>query len=288
MDAILSPFTQTPVRPGDRSAAVSVHLATWPVQDPAALDDDLRAQVATVRALVEAGRAARTASNVRVRQPLARGLVGLRDGQLPPPELLAYVREELNVRDLANLASAGEVLDVTVKPNFRQLGQRFGARTQVVAAAIARADPAALAQALRDGAATALKVGGETVEITADDVVVNQTPRSGWAVATQRDVTIALDTTITPELHRAGVAREVIRLIQDARKQAGLAITDRVALTWTADDDVASAETAAAIREHERDIADAVLATSMTEGDPGEPHSKDGGLGLRFSIRRAQ
>jgi len=276
------------VRPGDRSAAVSVHLATWPVRDPTALNEDLRAQMATVRALVEAGRAARNASNVRVRQPLARGLVGLPDGQPPPPELLAYVRDELNVRDLANLASAGEVLDVTVKPNFRRLGQRFGARTQEVAAAIARADPAALAQATRDGAATTLKVGDGTIEITADDVVVNQTPRSGWAVATQGGVTIALDTTITPELHRAGVAREVIRLIQDARKQAGLAITDHVALTWTADGNMAAAETAAAIREHERDISDAILATSMAEGDPGEHHSMAEGLGLRFSIRRAQ
>jgi isoleucyl-tRNA synthetase len=283
---LLAPFVpfvadyvwQHAVRPGDESASESVHLATWPVPDPAGRDDDLRAQMSVVRALVDAGRAARKANNLRVRQPLARGLVGVPDRQLPSPELLAYVSDELNLRELTTLATAGEVVDVTVKPNFRELGKRFGSRTQQVAAAIGAADPVALSAAVRAGDAT-VPVDGEPVALGEGDVFVNQKPRTGWAVATQGDVTIALDTTITPELRRAGLAREAIRLVQEARKQAGLAITDRISLVWAAD-----GETATAIREHERDLADAVLARSVTEGDPGAESTVDEDLGLRFAI----
>jgi isoleucyl-tRNA synthetase len=271
---------QHAVRPGDPSAPDSVHLATWPAQDMAALDDELRAQMTTVRALVDAGRAARKASNVRLRQPLAAGLIAMSDRQMPPAELLAYVSEELNVRDLATLDAAGEVVDITVKPNFRQLGKRFGARTQQVAAAIAQFEPAALAHAVRDGGTATLAVGDDSIDIAAEDVIVTQTPRTGWAVATERGVTIALDTTITPELRRAGLAREVIRMVQEARKQADLAITDRIHLVWTAEDD-----TAAAIRGYERDIAEAVLATTVTEGNPGDVPQVEDGLGLSFSIK---
>ncbi len=279
------------VRPGDPSAAASVHLATWPAQDATALNDELRAQMATVRALVEAGRAARKASNLRVRQPLARALIGVPDGRMPPRELLTFVSEELNVRGLASLASAGEVVDVSVKPNFRRLGQRFGPRTQQVAAAIGKLDPVVLAAGVQDGAVVTLDPDpdpdlggfGDPVEITAGDVIITQAPRSGWSVATQRGVTIALDTTMTPQLRRAGLAREAIRLIQEARKRAGLAITDRIEVVW-----IAAPETVAAIREYEAEIAEAVLATRMIEAEPDEQEATnmDDELGLRFSLRR--
>jgi isoleucyl-tRNA synthetase len=242
--------------------ASSVHLDRWPETDPAARDDALRSQMAVVRAIVDAGRAARKAAEVRVRQPLARGLVGGHGpaaSDLPPAELLALAAEELNVHELAPLT--GDVLDVTVKPNFRALGRRFGPRTQQVAAAIA-ADHAAAVTAF---------------DLTPDDLIVTRTPRAGWAVAAERGVTVALDTTITPELRRAGLAREAVRLIQDARKQAGLAVTDRIVLRWSASGDMALA-----LREHTAEVAAAVLAVSMTEDADGacgdEPH---------FSLRRA-
>ena len=286
---LLAPFVpfitehvwQVAVRPGAPGAPESVHLADWPAPDRAALDQELRGQMGTVRALVDAGRAARKASNLRVRQPLSRALIGV-PGQLPPPELLGYVGDELNVRELATLDAAGEVVDITVKPNFRQLGRRFAARTQEVAKAITAVDPATLAGAVRDGGTATITVEGEQIDITADDVFVNQSPRTGWAVATQRDVTIALDTTVTPELRRAGLAREAIRLVQEARKRADLAITDRIDLVWTAED-----EMAAAIRAHERELAEAVLAVTIAEGQPGDGAQADAEFGLSFAIRRA-
>ncbi|HEX5739989.1 MAG TPA: DUF5915 domain-containing protein, partial [Pilimelia sp.] len=191
------------------------------------------------------------------------------------------VAEELNVRALEPLHGAGEIVDFTVKPNFRHLGRRFGGRTQHVATAIRAADPAALAAAVGDGGTGTVVVDGEPVPVTGEDVQVTQAPRSGWAVASQRDVTIALDTEITPELRAAGLAREVVRTLQEARKQAGLEITDRIVLAWHASDDAL----AEAVRTHVAEIAEAVLATAVSESPDAATAAPD--LPLRYTVRRA-
>ena len=106
-------------------------------------------------------------------------------------------------------------------------------------------------------------MAGAPVELSAGELVVTETPRSGWAVATDAGETVALDLTVTPQLRRAGLAREVVRLVQDARKASGLEVTDRIALSWTADD--GSSDVAEALREHAGPVAGEVLATSFTE-----------------------
>jgi isoleucyl-tRNA synthetase len=218
---------------------------------------------------------------VRNRQPLGRALVGAPGWSGLSAELRAQVAEELNVHGFEELA--GDLVERSAKGNFRALGQRFGKQTPTVAAGIAAADADALAAALRaDGRATVL-VDGAEVEVTADEVLLTETPREGWAVATEGGETVALDLTVTPELRRAGLAREVVRLVQEARKTSGLQVTDRIALLWAADGEVAEA-----LREHADLVADEVLATSFAEGEPGS----DGGLhgdpdlGLRFSVTR--
>jgi isoleucyl-tRNA synthetase len=128
-------------------------------------------------------------------------------------------------------------------------------------------------------------VDGAPVQLGPDEVVVTETPRSGWAVAADGGETVALDLTVTPELHRAGLAREVVRLVQDARKAAGLDVSDRILLRWAA-----SGETAEALREHARLVADEVLATSYAPGEPDGPgwaEQEDRGVGLRWWLRKA-
>ena len=159
--------------------------------------------------------------------------------------------------------------------------KRFGSGTKAVAAAVAAADPAALAGAVRDGGTATLTVDGAPVQLGPDDLVVTETPRSGWAVAADGGETVALDLTVTPQLRRAGIAREVVRLVQDARKASGLEVTDRIALTWSASEP----EVAEAVREHAAAVAGEVLATSFTEGGVVDGR-RDDELGLEFSLAK--
>jgi len=273
----------------------SVHLASWPTFDASLIDERLSAQMTLARRLVELGRSARATEVVRLRQPLSRALVGAAGFTDLPDELRAQVADELNVHLLEPLAAVDdELVDFAVKPNFRALGRRFGARTPVVAAAIEAADPAGLAAELRSAGTALVVIDGVPVRLDADDVIVTQSPRSGWAVAADGGETVALDVTITPELRREGMAREVVRLVQDARKSDGLNVSDRIWLRWSTED----AELAAALTEHGAMIAAEVLAvgygrSETSEGQPAEgqagtldvPHVDDG-LGLTFWIRR--
>lgn len=247
----------------DPDAADSVHLTDWPVPDPAWADDRLREQVALVRRLVELGRAARATAKTGTRQPLARALVGAAGWARLPDELRAQLAEELNVGAVGALSEQATLVDYQVKPNFRALGQRFAARTREVAAAITAADPAELVAALRAGGAVELPVGGQPVRIGPDDVIVTERPRTGWTVASEAGETVALDLTVTPELRRAGLLREAARLVQESRKAAGLEVSDRIELWWSA-----TGETAEALRAGIGTLAGEVLATTVAEGPP--------------------
>ncbi|MGQ0625839.1 MAG: isoleucine--tRNA ligase [Sporichthyaceae bacterium] len=243
------------------STTDSVHLASWPMPDLALIDDDLAAHMNLTRRLVELGRAARADSGVRTRQPLSRALVGAHGWSTLPAELREQIAEELNVTRLESLGEAGgELVDYCAKGNFRALGKRFGKRTPLVAAAIAGADAAALAADLRAGHPTAVLVDGEQISVDADEVIVTETPRQGWSVAREGE-TVALDLTITAELRRSGLAREAVRAVQEARKNTGLEVSDRIVLAWHA----AGAELAEALREHADLLAAEVLATSVNE-----------------------
>jgi isoleucyl-tRNA synthetase len=271
------------------SAPDSVHLAAWPIADESLIDPALAAQVDLARRLVELGRAARASAAVKTRQPLARALIAAPGFAELSGELRAQVADELNVRSLEPLsASAGDLVRHSAKANFRALGKRFGSGTQAVAAAIAAADPAWLAGQLSAAGAADIEVAGERVTIGPDDVVITETPAAGWTVAADRGETVALQVTVTPELRREGLAREFIRLVQEARKADGLAVTDRIRLGWAA----ADAELTAALAEHEAIIGREVLATEI---GPAEPDAEPDGfqhdtaeLGLTFWIWRAE
>ncbi len=263
--APLTPFVtekvwQSMVRPVEPDAAMSVHLASFPAADPALVDDTLNERVRLVRRLVELGRAARAEAKVRTRQPLSRALIGARGWDALDDELRAHVADELNVIELTTLAGSGSgLVSYAAKGNFRSLGKRFAKDTPRVAAAIADADAAALAGALAAGTAQVQVDGLGAVALQPDDVVVTETPHEGWAVAREGE-TVALDLTLSPALTALGLARETVRVVQEARKRAGLDVTDRIDLAWAAD-----ADTAAAIRAHTDMIAGEVLAVSVSD-----------------------
>ncbi|MFL6024809.1 MAG: class I tRNA ligase family protein, partial [Marmoricola sp.] len=261
----------------------SVHLAAWPTIDPSLVDDDLDAQMTTARRLVELGRAARADAKVKIRQPLRRALVGTAAYERLSEELRAEVSDELNLGGLEPLSAAGaDLVDHSAKGNFRALGKRFAKETPKVAAAIAATDAAVLSAAIAATGRGTVVLDGAEVEVLADEVIISERPREGWSVVNEQGETVALDLELTDELRRAGLAREVIRMIQEARKNSGFEVSDRIALTWTA-----SESTGEAFAEHAAMIADEVLAASMAESDdPASLTQGDEDLGFRFNVFR--
>ena len=287
----MAPFTpfitervwQDLFRTGD--APESVHLCDWPRPDDGTDDPTLDADMTLVRQLVELGRTARADSGVGVRQPLRAALISAPGWESLSAELQEQVAEELNCRVLEGLSEAGgDLIEVSVKPNFRALGRRFAKDTPKVAKAIAATDASDLTAALKSGETVALTVPelGD-VSLESEDVLVTETPREGWAVATGGGRTVALDLELTPELERAGLARYVVRIVQEARKAAGLDVSDRIALTWASDSD----ETAQAITEHSDTIADEVLATSIERGPADLSGTRPEGADFTISVTKA-
>ena len=292
--APLTPFItervwQDVIRPVDPAAPESVHLASWPEYDESAVDADLSAGVSLARRLVELGRAARADAKVRTRQPLSRALVASSAHGRMTDELLAEVAEELNVGAVEPLSSAGEgLVEFSAKGNFRALGKRFAKQTPQVAAAIAAADAAALAASLEADGRAVVTLDGADVEVLPDEVIVSERPREGWSVVNEQGETVALDLELTPALVRAGLAREVVRLVQDARKSSGFDVSDRIVLTWQA-----GGQTAEALREHGGLVADEVLAVEVHEADPaaagagtGAGVVRDEDLDLSFTVTK--
>jgi isoleucyl-tRNA synthetase len=266
----------------DETAPQSVHLAGWPSYDASLVDDGLERAVAQTRRLVELGRAARAEAKVRTRQPLARALIPSAAHAALGDDLRAEVAAELNVETVESFASAGDLVDHAAKGNFRTLGRRFGKRTPAVAAAVAAADAARMAAELEAGDATTVEVDGESVALSADEVVITERPREGWSVVNDQGETIALDLDMTPELVRAGLAREVIRLVQEARKASGFDVADRITLAWSGSGDVA-----AALEEHLDLVAGEVLAVEVTRLPAQGEGWQTSDLGLSFAVARS-
>ena len=248
---------QQVLRPVDNSLPESVHLADFPKGENALIDVLLMEKVATTRRIVELGRAARATSQIKIRQPLGRALVA--GYALLDTELQDQISEELNVHRIEDISHVGgDLVTYSVKANFRSLGARYGALVQEAAKLIASANPADLVRAVRGGTGTAHL--SDSFEITAEDLVITETPKSGWAVATHDGESVALDLTLTPELITEGYVRDVIRVIQEERKRSGFHVSDRIHVRWNGD-----AEVAKAFQISGAAIAQEVLAVDITQ-----------------------
>ncbi|NBU56996.1 MAG: isoleucine--tRNA ligase [Actinobacteria bacterium] len=265
------------VRVANPSAATSVHLTDFPISDSLLIDSALNSHVALTRRVVELGRAARAESGIKIRQPLQRALISAHGWAKLPADMKDQISDELNVLDLEDIANAdGDLVDISVKANFKSLGAKYGKAVQDVAKLIAAADATTLVKTLRkEGAAT---LGEFALDL--DDLVVTEVPKSGWMVASHDGESVALDLALSPELIASGHVREVIRLIQERRKSDGFDISDRIHILWNA-----PAELLATIRENQAKISDEVLALSMTEDSTISDTESE--LGVNISLRKA-
>ena len=245
------------VKPADASAADSVHLTDFPIADKGLVNLELNAQVALTRRIVELGRAARAESAIKIRQPLQRALISAPGWAKLPKDMRDQIADELNVIDLADIADAdGDLVNISVKANFKTLGAKFGKSVQEISKAIAAADATALVKQLRTSGSA--KVADWEIEL--GDLVVTEVPKSGWMVASHEGESVALDLALSQSLIDAGNVREVIRFIQERRKSDGFEISDRIKVRWNTDPVIASA-----IAEAAAHISDEVLALEFTQ-----------------------
>jgi isoleucyl-tRNA synthetase len=187
---------------------------------------------------------------------LQRALISAPGWAKLPSDMREQIADELNVIDLADIADAdGDLVNISVKANFKSLGAKFGKEVQDISKAIAATDATALVKTLRTTGST--KVA--TWEIELGDLVITEVPKSGWMVASHEGESVALDLALSKSLIDAGNVREVIRYIQERRKGDGFEISDRIKVRWNAD-----AAIIAAITQSASHISEEVLALEFT------------------------
>ena len=255
----------------------SVHLVDWPAPQPEALDPGLDEGMAVARRLSSLGRAARAEAGVKVRQPLSRALVYLPPGSPEPPP--GVVEDELNVDVVEATGELGDVLSYELVPNFKLLGPRLGARVQQLRSAMGTVDGVAAASDLAAGRPVVVELEDGPIELSADEIELRVRAQSGFAVSRDGAEVVALDLTLDDDLRRRGLAREVIRNVQEMRKAAGLEVSDWIQLGLTGVDDLASLfETIG--REV---LARSVVPTPIEGGGPGTDFELDDGEAVRVA-----
>jgi isoleucyl-tRNA synthetase len=278
---------QNLVRAIDADAERSVHHTSWPQAQSQDVDSSLLNSMELVRQVVTLGHAGRASANVKVRQPLSEALVYLGPSSDPlTGELLALVQDELNVKRVSFVPSADSLLTYRILPNNKLLGPRFGRRFPEVRAALAALDPTATVQRVRSGHTVCLEIDGQTVELAPDEIVVREESVEGLAVSSERGVTVAVDTRLTPDLASEGMARDVIRRVQNLRKAAGFDLDDRIVTTYATDPELSRA-----IERWHRLIAEETLSVALNPGEPeaGATTGADqvAGHSLTLGVRRA-
>ncbi len=272
----------------DNDAPPSVHLARWPQVNEALLDDALVANMDIVMRIVSLGRAARKGANLKVRQPLSEVWV-----RLPTTASTAglrrfedEIRDELNIKAVRYLEAATDFVDYHFKPNLRAVGKKYGKRVPALTEALRGMDSDVARQAVHAveaGQSFTLAVAGEPCEILPEEVLVETSSPDGYAVSEGEGMLVALNTSLTPPLLREGMARDLVRYTQDARKSAGFAISDRITLYLDEQraGDVADDMTLAAVLAEWRNyIQSETLATELKmEPAPAGAHTETIALG---------
>jgi len=262
----------------------SVHLCDYPLPSSDARDEALEAQMALVQSVVGMGRSLRTEYKLKTRQPLKGIHVVTRDKDVLAHvgQLSQLVQDELNLKEVWFGDSESDLVTLSAKANFKVLGKQLGPKMKAAAAAVAQLDNEQLA-AIMDGGSVAIDLDGESFEVTEEHVLFERTPREGLAVASEGSVVVALETELTPELHIEYLAREINRALQQARKDAGFEITDRIKVRVQAEGDWQKA-----VETHRAFIMEETLALELgadvavgSEAFAGEIE------GVSFALERA-
>jgi isoleucyl-tRNA synthetase len=215
----------------------SIHHTDWPKVDTDVINEKLVYQMGLARRVASLGLSARSNAGLKVRQPLARVLAHVSEGQAElSDELVAIVADELNVKFFEFVDDPGVLVNYRVLPVNNLLGPKFGADFPKVRAALFELDPAEVAAKVEANEAIRIEVNNSSVFLNPEEVIVNTEPAEGLAVAADRFVTVAVDAVLTPELKSEGLAREIVRRVQAQRKDANFNIEDRIKTWYVADE----------------------------------------------------
>ncbi len=265
MPFIADELYQNLVRVVDPAAPESVHLAKWAELDKSLIDETLNSEMAAVMKLVSLGHSARQKAELKVRQPLAEVafFVGSAEERHAIETYADLIKGELNVKDVRLLDASSEAVAYSVKPYPKQLGQKYQSKFPLVRKAILAVDAEDAARVLLNGSNLEVTVEGETLYILPEEVEVQAEAKAGYAVASDGAYLAALVTELTPELVAEGLAREVVRRVQDMRKAADFDVADRIKIYFTA-----SNELHAAVDAHREYISGETLAEEITFAAP--------------------
>jgi isoleucyl-tRNA synthetase len=267
--------------------AASVHHTSFPEADVALIDEPLSEEMDALLRLVSLAASARNAVKIKVRQPLAELRIhpGSDAERRAVARFAEQIQDELNLKRITLHDGSATLLSFEIKANPKNLGPKLGPRLKAVQMALAALDPAQVALQVQAGQSVAVTVAGETILLEPTDLWVAPKVESGWAGIADRATQMLLDARITPELAREGMAREVIRHVQNARKEADLALEDRIVLHLA----TADAELTAAIAEHRDYIGGETLVRQWAEEPLGanRVEVKIDGRALTIELRKA-
>jgi isoleucyl-tRNA synthetase len=254
-------FWQNLTAPFAGATLKSVHLCDYPKADPDRIDTELSDSMKLLREIASLGRAARAEAKLKVRLPLNRVEVVLTDNSRIAwlENHNALVREELNVKTVEYTTDGDQYVQYTVVPNFKRLGPKVGKQVPAVKKALQEADGNALLNALQADGVVSIELPDGKLELDTDDIEVRLQAREGWAAAQGPNCVVVLNTEVTDELRREGVAKDVIRTIQNQRKEIGCEYEDRIEVSVVALDEMVST----ALEEHREMICQETLAISL-------------------------
>ena len=270
MALISAPFTpfmsetmyQNMVRTVDKSAPESIHLCDWPKKDESFIDPELEANMAAVLDIVVLGRSARNAANIKNRQPVASMYV---QGKALPDMYVSIIADELNVKEVRFVDDASSFISYRVKPQLKTLGPRYGKLLPKINQYLAGEGVGnAVVAAHNRGESYKFDIDGTEISLAAEDVLVSTEENAGFVTVTEHDLSVVLDTNLTPELIEEGFVREIVSKVQTMRKEAGFEVTDHIVLSHHGNSLIEGI-----FAKHGADIAADTLADSIKLGSAG-------------------
>ena len=270
MALISAPFTpfmsetmyQNMVRTVDKNAPESIHLCDWPKKDESFIDPELEANMAAVLDIVVLGRSARNAANIKNRQPVASMYV---QGKALPDMYVSIIADELNVKEVRFVDDASSFISYRVKPQLKTLGPRYGKLLPKINQYLAGEGVGnAVVAAHNRGESYKFDIDGTEISLAAEDVLVSTEENAGFVTVTEHDLSVVLDTNLTPELIEEGFVREIVSKVQTMRKEAGFEVTDHIVLSHHGNSLIEGI-----FARHGAEIAADTLADSIKPGASG-------------------